>query len=352
MVETGESILVSDVTPEMIEAAPYDEGYRQILRQVGMTSVLIVPLRTRRRVVGAITLIATFGSRRYEASDLRFAEELARRAAAAAENAALYRGARDAEAALRTLNDALEARVALRTGELAQANHVLAVRNRELQDFAFVASHDLQEPLRKIQSFADILSNTPGMMTDDEGRHMVGRMQVAAGRMSQLIKDLLAFSRVAMQGEDFAPVELGVVLDAALVDLEYRLDQTGGRVVAEAPLPSVWGDPVQVRQLLINLVGNALKFHRPGVPPVVRVSATRRPDAVVLEVADNGIGFEEKYAERVFSPFQRLHGRETYEGTGMGLAIVRRIAERHGGSVVVTSVPGEGSRFVVTLPTA
>jgi PAS domain S-box-containing protein len=253
-------------------------------------------------------------------------------------------------AEVRSLNETLESRVEERTAALEEANQALEIRNRELQDFAYVASHDLQEPLRKIQSFAGMLAATPDVSLGDEGRQFVSRMQAAAERMSSLIRDLLAFSRVATEGTPPQPVDLGERLSNVLADLEVRLHETGGRVEVDGTLPTVVADPVQMHQLLLNLIGNALKFHREGVPPVVRVSGQQEGPMVLLVVEDNGIGFETKYAERIFAPFQRLHGRGGYEGTGMGLAIVRRIVERHRGRVAAQGRPGEGARFEVALP--
>ncbi len=349
VVRTGESLLITDVTPEMIEAGAKSPEHLATLRTLGMTSALVVPLRTRERVIGGITLIATHGSRRYDMADVRFAEELAARAGAAGDNAALYRQAREAEAALRDLNQALEERVEARTVELARTNHELAVRNRELQDFAYVASHDLQEPLRKVQSFADLLVANHAPTLGEEGQHFVERIQAATERMSRLIKDLLAFSRVATEQRPTLRVDLNETLAAVQVDLEMRLGETGGRLEAKS-LPTVVADPLQMHQLLLNLIGNALKFHRPGVPPVVRVRTEHARGTFRLVVEDNGIGFEARHAERIFTPFQRLHARHAYDGTGIGLSIVRRIAERHGGAVEAESTPGEGSRFTVSLP--
>ena len=250
---------------------------------------------------------------------------------------------------LRRLNETLEQRVSQRTRELGEANRALEIRNRELQDFAYVASHDLQEPLRKVQSFGDLLRAEYGDAIGDQGRHYVERMQAATERMSRLIKDLLAFSRVATQTQAIVPVDLDRTLAAVQSDLEVRVAQVRGRIEA-GTLGTVEADPLQMHQLLLNLIGNALKFHRKDMPPVVQVSAERRDGVLRLVVEDNGIGFDQKHAERIFSPFQRLHARHEYEGTGMGLAIVRRIVERHGGTVSVRSTPGQGSRFEVTLP--
>ncbi len=247
----------------------------------------------------------------------------------------------EAQEQLRALNATLEARVAERTEALER-------RNQELQDFAYVASHDLQEPLRKIQSFADLLASQESLQHDPEVLHFARRMQAAAARMSRLIKDLLAFSRIAARGLPFETVDLDAVLEGVLGDLELRLRETQGRVEA-TPLGTVTADRVQMHQVLLNLVGNALKFHHPGTPPVVQIRREDTDRSVVLTVSDNGIGIDAKYFDRVFSPFQRLHGIGQYEGTGMGLAIVRRIAERHGGTAEVTHSPDGGTRFTITL---
>ncbi|MBI1916405.1 MAG: PAS domain S-box protein [Planctomycetes bacterium] len=234
--------------------------------------------------------------------------------------------------------------------------------NQELQNFASVASHDLQEPLRKIQAFGDRLQAQCREALSEEGRDSLARMQAAAGRMRTLIDDLLTLSRVTSRGRPFVRVDLAAVAREVVSDLEGRLAQTGGRVEVGG-LPALDADPTQMRQLLQNLIGNALKFHRPGEPPVVRVrgevlrepprgagDARRGGPLCRLAVEDNGIGFEEKQKERIFEVFQRLHGRSAYEGTGIGLAICKKIVQRHGGTITATSTPGQGATFVVTLP--
>ncbi len=253
------------------------------------------------------------------------------------------------EAELSALTATLEARVAARTVELEGANAQLELANRELNDFAYVASHDLQEPLRKIQSFAGLLVAEHADTLGEDGRHSLERVQNAAARMSTLIRDLLALSRVSTSAARIEPVDLDATLASVLVDLDVRIAQTKG-TVESAPLGTVAADPLQMRQLFQNLIGNALKFHRENVPPTVRVRADRTRGNVTVVVEDDGVGFEARYAERIFAPFQRLHAKSAYEGTGMGLAIVRRIAERHGGTASATSTPGEGARFAVTLP--
>ena len=233
--------------------------------------------------------------------------------------------------------------------------------NRELQDFASVASHDLQEPLRKIQSFGDLLISEFGHCLPDTGQQYLQRMQNAAARMQTLINDLLAFSRITTKAQPFVPVDLAKIAQEVLSDLEVQIQRVGGRVDI-GPLPTVDADPLQMRQLLQNLISNSLKFHQPDVPPRITLQAQtlQQQDAsndkapvseiCQIQVSDNGIGFEEKYLDRIFTVFQRLHYRNEYEGTGVGLAICRKIAERHGGSITAISKLGEGATFIVTLP--
>jgi PAS domain S-box-containing protein len=239
----------------------------------------------------------------------------------------------------------------------------LARSNAELQQFASVASHDLQEPLRKIQAFGNRLKDKYSETLADQGRDYLDRMQNAAGRMQALIDDLLILSRITTKAQPFVPVNLTQVTQEVLSDLEVRIQQTGARVEV-GELPTIHADPVQMRQLLQNLISNALKFHRDGEPQVVKIYSRQvvapeenqptegSPVAELCQiiVEDNGIGFDEKYLDRIFNVFQRLHGRSEYEGTGMGLAICRKIAERHGGTITAKSTPGEGATFIVTLP--
>jgi PAS domain S-box-containing protein len=233
--------------------------------------------------------------------------------------------------------------------ELRATMKQLQQSNRELEDFAYVASHDLQEPLRKIQAFGDLLKSRAAAQLDAQARDYIERMQSAAKRMQVLINDLLAFSRVTTKAQPFVPVNLGEVARQVAHDLELRARDAGGEVVI-GELPTVDADPSQMHQLLQNLASNALKFHRPGVPPRVEIRGAAMNGRAEITVSDNGIGFEEKYADRIFTMFERLHGRGQYEGTGIGLAICRKIAERHGGEIRARSVVGEGSVFVVKLP--
>ncbi|WP_295364339.1 PAS domain S-box protein [Arenimonas sp.] len=248
----------------------------------------------------------------------------------------------------RDVTDRLQAEATLRQ-TLADLN----ARNRELQDFAFIASHDLQEPLRKIRAFADRLQQRHAAQLADEARDYLDRTTQAAERMQVLINDLLAYSRVAARGKPFVRVKLDQVLAGVLDDLEATIEASGGRIEAD-PLPEIEGDPTQLRQVFQNLLSNALKFRAPERPPRVRITAepTGGVDGRqwILRFTDNGIGFEPQYAEKVFGPFQRLHARQQYQGTGIGLAIVRRIVERHRGSIEAEGRPGEGAVFTLRLP--
>ncbi len=229
--------------------------------------------------------------------------------------------------------------------------------NRELHEFASVAAHDLQEPLRKIQAFGDRLGGYTDEL-DETGRDYLERMTAAARRMQQLTQDLLTYSRVATDSGGRRHVALEPLVHEVLTDLEERIEARRADVRVES-LPVIEAEPLQMRQLFQNLIANALKFVPPGTVPQVRIwaepvpvhgiGAGERPMWKIF-VADNGIGFEEHQRERIFAPFQRLHAPSAYEGTGMGLAICRRVVERHGGEITATSHPGEGATFIVTLP--
>lgn len=237
-----------------------------------------------------------------------------------------------------------------RTEEELQATLLELERsNSELQEFAFVASHDLQEPLRKIQAFSDRLAIRANGL-DEEGRDYLQRMASAASRMQALIVDLLNYSRVNTRGQLLQPVELERVLDEVLLDMEAGIEQAACRIDRQ-PLPAVLGDASQLRQVIQNLLSNAMKFQIPGNSPLIRVYAESIVgDKWTLCIADNGIGFDEKYLDRIFNPFQRLHGREAYSGTGIGLAIVKKIIERHNASITASSKPAQGSVFRITFP--
>jgi len=235
--------------------------------------------------------------------------------------------------------------------ELLERAAELARSNEELEQFAYVASHDLQEPLRKIQAFGNLLATSCGAALGPEGNDYLERILGAASRMRTLIQDLLVLSRVTSQAGPFVPIDLNEIARGTLADLEVQIAETRAEILVDE-LPHLRADPVQMRQLFQNLIGNALKFHRDGEPPWIMVSAMTEGDLIELVFEDRGIGFEQKYADRVFKPFQRLHARERYPGTGIGLAICRKIVERHGGGIQVTSEPGHGTTFLITLRAA
>ena len=227
--------------------------------------------------------------------------------------------------------------------------------NRELEQFATIASHDLQEPLRKIQNFGDRLRTQFAQALSEQGVDYLGRLLAAAARMRSLIDDMLTYSRVARKSRVFAPVDLAAVAHEVIADLDGRLQLSGGRVEL-GTLPTLEADKTQMRQLLQNMIANALKFRKPEEPPVVRIDSRVDGSSAQggawweIQVRDNGIGFDNEYRERIFNMFERLHGRNEYEGTGMGLAICRRIVERHGGTISAQSALGQGALFQIRLP--
>ncbi|QPJ60363.1 MAG: GAF domain-containing protein [Candidatus Nitronauta litoralis] len=236
----------------------------------------------------------------------------------------------------------LEVLIKERTKELVQ-------KNQELTDFASIASHDLSEPLRKVITFGDCLGGR--LKGDDEkGWDYLNRMQAAAMRMQELINNLLDYSMVNTQKNLLKEIDFNVIVRQSLLNLESRLSETRGTVQAEN-LPRIEADPLHMLQLFQNLIANALKYHKKGIAPVVKISSQLDgDDRVNILVSDNGIGFDEKYSQRIFRPFQRLHSRTEFKGTGMGLAICKKIVDRHNGVIEIKSVPNEGSTFVVNLP--
>ena len=223
--------------------------------------------------------------------------------------------------------------------------------NRDLEQFAYVASHDLQEPLRKVSSFCQLLQRRYGGQLDERADQYIEFAVDGSQRMQRLINDLLTFSRVGRTTEGFAPVDLGAVAATAAAQLDtVRAELDGTIEIGE--LPVVPGDRTLLHQLLVNLLGNGLKFHREGVPPVVRVHAERAGDMWSVAVSDNGIGIEPEYADKVFVIFQRLHGRDMYPGTGIGLALAKKIVEFHGGRIGLAPAGGPGATIRFTLPAA
>ncbi|MDO6637704.1 CHASE3 domain-containing protein [Pseudoalteromonas carrageenovora] len=268
-------------------------------------------------------------------------------------NAAQYR------ADLEKQNETLASKVSERTQELTLYSDELSRSNRELEEFAFVASHDLQEPLRKIQAFSDRLETMFKDELGEKGIDYIGRMKNAAQRMSNLINDLLEFSRVTTRGKDFDDTDLNDVVADILSDLEIAINESNAQVNVDK-LPVIQADKSQMQQLFLNLLSNAVKFRKVGTTPRIDItyedvnefSEELNVDAQwqVVTIKDNGIGFSQEYADKIFVPFQRLHGRSEYKGTGIGLSVCRRIVERHGGVIHAQSIEGEGATFTIKLP--
>jgi light-regulated signal transduction histidine kinase (bacteriophytochrome) len=267
----------------------------------------------------------------------------------------------EAKAGLRRLNETLEERVAERTAaaetratELASSREALqrlagdlARSNEELQHFAYIASHDLQEPLRMISSYLSLLDRRAGDQLSKDSRDFIRFAIDGSKRMKLLIDDLLKFSRVGSRGETMELVDCESVLDMVLANLKFAIADSHASIKFDE-LPQVKGDSVQLGQLFQNLIGNALRFHG-GEPPRIEVTVRREGNLWIFAVKDNGIGFDMQYKERIFDIFQRLHSRDEYPGTGVGLAICKKIVERHGGRIWAESSPGHGATFCFTL---
>ena len=244
----------------------------------------------------------------------------------------------DANAQLEASGLALQARAA----ELERSNE-------ELDQFALIASHDLQEPLRKVQMFSQKVVDSDADGLSEKGRDYLRRSADAAARMQVMIQDLLTLSRISTHRDPFVDCDLGALARDAVGDLEHSISSAGGTVEI-GNLPTVAVDASQIRQLMQNLISNAIKFRREDAPAVVRIEGGVRGRFAEIRVSDNGIGFEPRHAARIFRVFERLHGRSEYPGTGIGLALCRKIAERHGGTISAQSTPGEGTTFTITLP--
>jgi PAS domain S-box-containing protein len=233
--------------------------------------------------------------------------------------------------------------------DLAAYAHRLEILNKDLEEFTYMVSHDMKEPLHKISRFGKLILSRSAQL-DEEGRDFLKRMISASERMGVLIDALLALSRLTIQKTSYQQVDLNQVVRDAAAQLEVRVQETGAQVEI-GPLPTITAEPTQMEQLFMNLIGNALKFHQPGLPPRVQITGSRTPAGEVeIHVVDNGIGFDPESALKLFKPFARLHGKSKYEGTGMGLAICRKIVENHAGQINTRSAPGQGAAFTVILP--
>jgi PAS domain S-box-containing protein len=314
----------------------------ELVKSYGIQAYACHPLEVQGKIIGTLSF-GTKTSTRFPAEDLALMKTVADQVATAMEKLSLIDE-------LRNSRDALELRVRERTAELNSYMAKLERSNQALQDFASIAAHDMREPLRKVMSFGNMLSQKYKDSLAQTGNDYLNRMLHATERMQSLLTGLLDYSRVATAAEPFKEVDLSGLIGEVISDLEVRIVKTGGEVHV-GDLPLISADPTQMRQLFQNLIGNALKFHKPGEKPMVNVRLASHTDSgsrIVVE--DNGIGFDEQHLDKIFAPFQRLHGRSEYEGAGMGLAICKKIVERHGGSITATSKPGAGSTFIIELP--
>ena len=299
----------------------------------GFASFAIIPIRYRDEVTGDIHL-ADRQPDRFTPAVAEFIESMSPLI-----GEAVHRFQTEAELAKH--RDRLEELVKQRTGELERSN-------RDLEQFAYVASHDLQEPLRAVGGYVKLLQYRFPEKLDAKAREYITGAAAGAERMQRLITDLLAFSRVGIQGGAFAPADLNALLRDALNNLQASIKEAGVKVTSD-PLPTLPVDATQIVQLFQNLIGNAIKFHS-DLTPVIHVGACKEEERWLFWVRDNGIGIEPQYFERIFQIFQRLHTRKQYPGTGIGLAICKKIVERHGGEIRVESQPGQGSTFYFSIP--
>ena len=344
VLRTGKPELVSEIPESLLNKAVVDAEHRAMIDKLGLKSYIIVPLVARGRALGVLTLVAAESRRRYGPADLELAEDLARRSALAVDNARLYQEAQ-AEIAERKR---VEEELAEKAQELTELVENLQQSNAELEQFAYVASHDLQEPLRMVSSYTQLLARRYGGRLDEDADTFINYAVDGANRMQILINDLLAYSRVGRRGKPLAPTDAGAAFEAVCANLRMTIEESSAEVTSDS-LPTVMGDGTQLVQLLQNLISNAIKFQDEEKQPEVHVGAERQNGEWLFSVRDNGVGIDPQYAERIFVIFQRLHGRTEYSGTGIGLAVCKKIVERHGGKIWVESEPGKGSTFYFTL---
>lgn len=340
VIRTGKPEYYPYLDPEELAAQADDEEARQVLEKVGFRSVIIVPLTARSQTMGAITLVWSDSDRHYEEEDLHFAEELARRAAIAIDNARLYQEARTAEAELRSLNETLEQRVAGRTAELVRSN-------QELDQFAYVASHDLKAPLRAIDHLATWIEEDAGHLLPDRSREHLGKLRGRVQRMEGLLDDLLAYSRAGRQMGQAAPVALR---DLTLRAVEAVALPDTFEVIVRDNMPTITTLHVPLETVLRNLLNNAVKHHDRPKGRIEVGARTIGRGMIEFVVQDDGPGIAPAYHERIFQMFQTLQPRDQREGSGIGLAVVKKIVEAVGGTVWVESQPSTGAAFYFTWP--
>jgi PAS domain S-box-containing protein len=322
------------------EREQYFENFQHVLVDKYHThAVLRVGIQYRNIPYGTITLHQCNQDRYWTDEEVDLLQDIATQVGIAFYQTELYHEAKET---------AVKEQYARQ--ELQIYTQKLENSNRELAQFTTIASHDLQEPLRKIQVFSEMLKRDESI--SESGKDYLQRMNSAANRMQTLMDDLLTLSRINRKGKPFRPIQLGEILTTVLDDMQISIRETQAEICIEEPLVTVFADESQIRQLLQNLISNALKYRRENITPCIKIRSEYGEDhrSVRITVEDNGIGFRSEYKEQIFEPFRRLHGMEKYPGTGMGLTICKKIVERHGGCISVESEPGQGSKFSIILP--
>ncbi|MCE7985027.1 MAG: PAS domain S-box protein [Caldilinea sp. CFX5] len=340
VIRTGQPEWYPEIADEMLVQAAQDETHLALLRQIGLQSLIIVPLQARGQTLGALSLGWATSGRCYGEADLRFAEEVTQRAALTIDNARLYREARTAEAQLRAMNEQLEQRVRERTVELERSN-------RELDQFAYIASHDLKAPLRGILNLAGWIAADAGAILPASSLTHLQKLRGRAQGMERLLDDLLTYARIGRSGGSVELVKTAALLQDTLKLLTPPATFT---VTVSGELPVLRTVRVPLELVFRNLINNAIKHHHQPAQGVIHIQAQDLGDLVEFAVSDNGPGIDPQYHDRIFGMFQTLQPRDAAESSGLGLAIVKRAVEAAGGAIRVESSPGAGATFRFTWP--